>query len=65
MSGAARPAMWLALLLCALAGAAQAAVPPPGQLIVNARTNAGMVPRRLFGFNRTHYYQIPGAPEGA
>lgn len=66
MRAAAATAIWAALLLAGLSQAVVQLPPPqpPGGLVVFAPTNAGLAPRRLPGFGRTHYYQKPGAGEG-
>lgn len=65
MRRAASAAIWAALLLAGLSHAAAQVPPPqpPGGLQLNAPSNASplLVPRRLVGFGRTHFYQIPGA----
>lgn len=65
MRRAASAAIWAALLLAGLSHAAAQVPPPqpPGGLQLNAPSNASplLVPRRLVGFGRLHFFQIPGA----
>ncbi|KAI7839268.1 hypothetical protein COHA_006966 [Chlorella ohadii] len=66
MGAAAFTAIWAALLLSGLSQAAAQVPPPqpPGGLLVFPPTNAGLSPRRIVSFGRTHFYQIPERPVG-